>query len=351
MRSHEYRNETENQGSSPKLAQCQVQSEVEDERTFPRTWPKRARPGGRNQLISHRFRLKAYFPNAESLTRNPSLVRLALRLLSAGHAAPSAHHRRKLWKNASPFPRSSHGGRMDTGLRRRWRSRPAASTSSFYLCECDAIERFRRARKSTHIHSDCEQRNGYKRQLERERCCRRKFGRRNHLVRRRLHRTHGFAFSCHSPNHGNQPSGQHQVRLRQCNDNERRHPVADSQSGKRGTGRDATVSSRHNEQWPSRHPGSLEFVRRGVPEFMRHGGLQRHIHSPRNFAVIHKRHAHSPKRGRSFKTNLRNSHHHQQFFLATFCAIKRSCRNHHNPRGHTHSSAQLQSQHRARLVA
>jgi matrixin len=88
-----------------------------------------------------------------------------------------------------------------------------------------------------------------------------------------------------------------------------------------------------------------------VPQFVRKLGLQRHIHRPRDSALALKRDAHGAKCGRSFNANLRNSHHHQQFRVATFRAIERSSGSQRNDCGHVYASTQFQSQHCARLVA
>lgn len=147
------------------------------------------------------YREETISSTREPVTSSPFVISLALRLLCGGHAAPSANNHRTSHKEATRLPRSSRGGCRYIELRRRRRSRPATTTSSFHYCECDAVEWFCCARQPGSGHRHRDQHHRHDRELERERHCGRKLDRWIHLVRRRLYRSCGLALSCHSANH------------------------------------------------------------------------------------------------------------------------------------------------------
>lgn len=186
---------------------------------------------------------------------------------------------------------------MDTGLRRRRHSRSPASTSSFCHRERDPAERLCRAWKSNHLDRYGDERHRSKRELDREWHCRRKFEPRNHFIRWRLYRAYGSAFVHYGANHGHKPRRSHKIRLCQCNGHERHHVVANAESGKCGTWRDAAVWSERNEQRSSQFRRPLEFVGRYLPQRVRERGLRGHVHRPANSSITCKRHAYCAKRG------------------------------------------------------
>ena len=214
---------------------------------------------------------------------------------------------------------------MDNRLR-RWRRVATTTSSSRNRSYCKAGDRIRRARGPRDSHRDSNKHDGHRRQLERQRRTGRERDAGNDHVWRRVHRSRGPAIAADGANHGHEPCRFDKIRHRYISDYERHHAELDAEYPERGTRCDTNISNNGSEQRASGHLHTMEPLGSGVHQRVRHSGHKRELHGAAESSFACERDADSAKRGRSFETDFCRGVHHQQFFVATLCAIQRAGR-------------------------
>ena len=139
-------------------------------------------------------------------------------------------------------------------------------------------------------------------------------------------RSRGPAIAVDGANHGHEPCRFDKILHRYISDYERHHAELDAEYPERGTRCDTNISNNGNEQRASGHLHTMEPLGSGVHQRVRHSGHKRELHGAAESSFACERDADSAKRGRSFETDFCRGVHHQQFFVATLCAIQRAGR-------------------------
>jgi hypothetical protein len=223
------------------------------------------------------------------------------------------------------------------------------SNANFHQRHRNTRGRLRALGRHANLRANCHRHYHPRRLLERQRNCWRQPGHRHGQRKRRLHRACNSACTddCHSSRAKRRRPNQASLCYR--NDPQRRRHLGDAGHGRRRARRVAVVPCRNQQQRPPRHFHSLEHFWSRVPGDVRLARRKRQLHRTSDLARCPGGYAYGAKRRRSFQASLRNRHHHQQFFSATFRAAERRVRRLQPYRRNADANRWLESIHRVFL--